>query len=488
MDVPLNHWAYDAIGQLAATGVLSGYPDGTYKGRQPTTRYEMASALARALALVDMTKASKQDVEMLKRLIVEFKDELDALGVKVDQLDKRVAVVEERLGGWKISGELRLDIEDWDWDNDNEGPDGSSGLGLARIELQRWFGEDESIFFYARLEEGEDGEGIIYDKFYAEFPFFLETTATVGRFDRDFEGEYRFQIGGTTDIANEAWLTDRTVDGFAIDKSFGLGSFSFYIAHPGDLPTWDPDGDGLLMWELAAMAQLQFSEHFGFDLGAQVFLGDDASVIPYDDLGYDFKAKSIATIFAGFRFNFTPDVAIKGLYYHQSASGDEDSSGDWQTVDLDSTSAWRAIIDIKQELLGFTSLWLEYDRLEGGFYLPYSNAAVTLVDEARWHSGGGAAFLGCDTNIWRVGATQQWNDKWSTWVYVAGHTLEDGGFSAAGRIEDAKMLQWGLGVEYQYNENVAFALGYIKVDWNDEAENNGYADDHLIRFRTGITF
>jgi hypothetical protein len=78
MDVPLHHWSYDAIGQLAARGVLSGYPDGTYKGKQPTTRYEMASALARALALTDMTKADKQDVEMLKRLVVEFKDELDA--------------------------------------------------------------------------------------------------------------------------------------------------------------------------------------------------------------------------------------------------------------------------------------------------------------------------------------------------------------------------------------------------------------------------
>ncbi|MFC2594527.1 MAG: S-layer homology domain-containing protein, partial [Fretibacterium sp.] len=87
MDVPMNHWAYDAIGQLAAHGILSGYPDGTYKGKQPTTRYEMASALARALAVVDMTKASKQDVEMLKKLVVEFKDELDALGVKVDGLD-----------------------------------------------------------------------------------------------------------------------------------------------------------------------------------------------------------------------------------------------------------------------------------------------------------------------------------------------------------------------------------------------------------------
>jgi len=111
MDVPMNHWAYDAIGQLAARGVLSGYPNGAYKGNQPMTRYEVASAVARALAVVDMTKASKQDVEMLKKLVVEFKDELDALGVKVDQLDSRVAMLESGVGGWKFWGEFRFDAK-----------------------------------------------------------------------------------------------------------------------------------------------------------------------------------------------------------------------------------------------------------------------------------------------------------------------------------------------------------------------------------------
>ncbi len=74
MDVPMNHWAYDAIGQLAASGIVNGYPDGTFKGNQPMTRYEMATLVARALAVVDMNKASKQDVEMLKKLVVEFKE------------------------------------------------------------------------------------------------------------------------------------------------------------------------------------------------------------------------------------------------------------------------------------------------------------------------------------------------------------------------------------------------------------------------------
>ena len=43
MDVPAGHWAYDAVAQLEASGVISGYHDGAFKGAQPATRYEVAS-------------------------------------------------------------------------------------------------------------------------------------------------------------------------------------------------------------------------------------------------------------------------------------------------------------------------------------------------------------------------------------------------------------------------------------------------------------
>jgi opacity protein-like surface antigen len=476
MDVPLNHWSYDAIGQLAARGVLSGYPDGTYKGRQPTTRYEMASALARALALVDLTKAEKQDVETLKRLVVEFHDELDALGVKVDQLDKRVSVLEDRLGGWQISGELRLDIESWD----SEDSDGAVFLSLGRLEFQRWYGEDESIFLYVRLEDG--GDGVVYDKFYVDVPFFWDTTLTVGRFDRDFEGDYRFQTGGATDIANEAWLTDRTVDGLGFAKSFALGSVNFYAARPGDLPSLNPE-EPFDLWELSALAQLQFTEQFGFDVGIQALFGDDSSISALEDEEY--KMNHTWTVFGGLRFNFNPNIAVKGIFYYQDKDTDlRVSGGPWTGLDLDSANAWKAIVDVKQDLLKFTSLWLEYDYVDADFYLTYNNTALTLVDTEAWNTVNGAsAFAGFDTNIWRVGGLQQWNDKWSTWLYAAGHTLENG----AG-TRDAKMAQWGLGVEYLHNENVTFALGYINVDWNNDAEAAGYSDDHVIQFRTAVTF
>ena len=52
-DVPADHWAYDAVTELQAKGVVNGFPDGTYRGNQNMTRYEMAQIIAKALAKVN---------------------------------------------------------------------------------------------------------------------------------------------------------------------------------------------------------------------------------------------------------------------------------------------------------------------------------------------------------------------------------------------------------------------------------------------------
>src|SRR5438093_8986835 len=48
-DVPTDHWAYDAVNQLAAQGIFTGYPDGTFGGKRALTRYEFAVAIQRML-------------------------------------------------------------------------------------------------------------------------------------------------------------------------------------------------------------------------------------------------------------------------------------------------------------------------------------------------------------------------------------------------------------------------------------------------------
>ncbi|HNV34982.1 MAG TPA: S-layer homology domain-containing protein [Bacillota bacterium] len=52
-DVSDLHWASESVGTLTALGILEGYPDGTFKGPQPTTRYEIAVMIARLLKYLD---------------------------------------------------------------------------------------------------------------------------------------------------------------------------------------------------------------------------------------------------------------------------------------------------------------------------------------------------------------------------------------------------------------------------------------------------
>ena len=96
-DVPADHWAYDAVSQLAKDGVVDGYGDGTYRGEQTITRYEMAQMTARAMAKTDVSAADQAAID---KLAAEFGDELSSLGV-------RVAALEKKTDNVKWSGELR---------------------------------------------------------------------------------------------------------------------------------------------------------------------------------------------------------------------------------------------------------------------------------------------------------------------------------------------------------------------------------------------
>ena len=52
-DVPSDHWAAPAVKRLAEQGVLKGYPDLTFRGDRPVTRYELAVALARFAEFIE---------------------------------------------------------------------------------------------------------------------------------------------------------------------------------------------------------------------------------------------------------------------------------------------------------------------------------------------------------------------------------------------------------------------------------------------------
>ena len=98
-DVTPDSWAYQAVSQLAQSGIVNGYPDGTFKGQNNITRYEMAQMVAKAMANQDRANAEQQ--AMINRLADEFSNELNSLGVRVSRL-------EDRVGNVKVTSDVRL--------------------------------------------------------------------------------------------------------------------------------------------------------------------------------------------------------------------------------------------------------------------------------------------------------------------------------------------------------------------------------------------
>jgi hypothetical protein len=93
-DVPEGHWAYDAVAQLVKDGLIKGYPDGTFKGRRPMTRYEAAVLAYRAVdqieAQITAGKAVTQaDIDAANKLLAAFGNELKAVEAHVDKLQKQ---------------------------------------------------------------------------------------------------------------------------------------------------------------------------------------------------------------------------------------------------------------------------------------------------------------------------------------------------------------------------------------------------------------
>ena len=180
-DVTPQDWAYQAVAQLASQGIVNGYPDGTFKGQNNITRYEMAQMVAKALVRQDRVDAEQNAI--INRLANEFSAELNNLGV-------RVSTLENKVGNFKFTGDARLrytgknDARDSKFDyrgrvkfeatvNDNTkavvrlagskefGAEGAPKAELDRVYVQHNFGK------YATVAAGRQdlivGNGLAFD-------------------------------------------------------------------------------------------------------------------------------------------------------------------------------------------------------------------------------------------------------------------------------------------------------------------------------------
>ncbi|MFA6170424.1 MAG: S-layer homology domain-containing protein [Candidatus Margulisiibacteriota bacterium] len=114
-DVPLGHYAYESVYDLVRLGVTKGFPDSTYRGGKPISRFELASFLSKYNYSEDKVQAEHE------KLLAELRAEVNLLK-QPEKKDGRLVVNGEITGGFK-SGQangaerslfdyrLKLDLE-----------------------------------------------------------------------------------------------------------------------------------------------------------------------------------------------------------------------------------------------------------------------------------------------------------------------------------------------------------------------------------------
>ena len=325
-DVPAGHWAYDAVNKLAAEGVVEGYPDGTYGGDRLMTRYEMAQIVAKAMA-----KGANVD-----KLAAEFAGELDSLGVRVANLEKKADNV-------RITGQIRYEYgdrngdmqktkgkvaqhrlrsrifvngninEDWSYTGrfeNNQSLKNSSGDDTVRLNQAYVNGRLGGVKLIAGKGDHYTGNGFVYDDtaefIRATYGKDVQVSAYVGKpvttasdygYEKMWGGEVSGKIGRLTLAAG--------YDEFKDSK----GSADAYSG--GYVPAKKGDDNGI--WNVSA--KYKFDE---FTLGA-TYLHSDVDVYnsPYNDVDTD--GYVISANYKGADKNKPGSWGLFANYYDQGA-------------------------------------------------------------------------------------------------------------------------------------------------------------------------
>jgi Carbohydrate-selective porin, OprB family/S-layer homology domain len=97
-DVEPRDWAFQALQNLVEKyNCLVGYPDGTFRGNRPLSRYEFAAGLNACLSRIetDVVGVDPDELAQIRALVQEFEAELATLSARVDDLEGRVDFLED---------------------------------------------------------------------------------------------------------------------------------------------------------------------------------------------------------------------------------------------------------------------------------------------------------------------------------------------------------------------------------------------------------
>lgn len=435
-DVPAGHWAYDSINKLATAGVIDGYGDGTFGGDKLMTRYEMAQIVAKAMA-----KGANVD-----KLAAEFADELDNLGVRVANLEKKADNV-------KITGELRFRYVDQDGAmfKASEGREslvvGNASNHVADLRSRIWI------------------NGMINDDW--TYTGMLQNTQNLS------------DNAGNEDTKFQRAYVDSKLGGMAVRA----GRYNLVIA---DGNIYDTRADGL---ELS----------YGNNVKVKGFVGkatDDITVVPVTLTTYDDKV-------------FTGDVTNGGKYWGLAVEGElakglKATAGYTQFKDMGTGSVtfinqnepfgktdidngiWHAGLSYDMGHFNLSAMYLKgdlsADKSNNIGNIDINNAIDQYLDDDGFVIG--LSYKGAkaeDAGSW--GAWAKYYDQGAQ-TYVA-HTTDANTFGMTG------FKGFGVGANYTLAKNIVANVAYYNTE-SKLAKALGVADDidrsKDHRFWTDVTF
>ncbi len=389
-DVSPTDWAYEALRSLVERyGCIVGYPNQTYRGNQSLSRYEFAAGLNACLNQIERLIASseavtREDIETLQRLMEEFEAELATLGGRVDNLEGRVAFLEDHQFSTttKLAGEVIFALVDAFGDGVTGNDDTQTTLSdrvrlnfetsftgedLLRTRLQAGnvpnlattTGTDESRLGFA---DNTDNSVEIDDLWY-RFPVGEKLTGWVGASGLDLDDVFDplnplFESSGTGALSrfgryNPLLYRGPSGAGAAINYDFSeqfTGSVTYLAENAGN-PT---DGNGLFNGSFSTGAQLVFSPFESLDIGV-TYLYTYATGADVDltnstgsDIGADpFNGFAATTSNIGGNVNWaigeTFNLSVTGAYAWSNAQGSDANANLW------TVNAQFGILDLGKE-------------------------------------------------------------------------------------------------------------------------------------------
>ena len=295
-DVPAGHWAYDAVNKLAAEGVVDGYPDGTYGGDKLMTRYEMAQIVAKAMA-----KGANVD-----KLAAEFADELDSLGVRVANLEKKADNV-------KITGQVRASYKD---------VDGDSNSNKMALRSRLWVtGEVNEDWTYTAMLQNEQN----FSDEKGNDTLDLNRAYVNGRV-----GGLDVQAGRWDEVLFTGNVLDSYIDGVKVSygdkvKVFGLAAKGADSGDNGHDANWYIEDCSDRLYVVGVEADMG-----AVDAYAAYYETDSSYAAPNGDN----MDKEIWNV--GVNYNFAPDFVLSGEYMRGNEDYYDTDKDGW-AVDL----AWK---------------------------------------------------------------------------------------------------------------------------------------------------